>query len=46
VQTFSRLQDLPDGNFHELKKSGTKAKGKGHKEFLTAIWCVQIPLEP
>ena len=30
-------QDLPDGNFHELKKSGEKAHSKGHKEFFLAI---------
>ena len=33
------VQDLPDGNYHELKKSGSKAKGKPHKEFLTALLC-------
>jgi hypothetical protein len=38
------LQDLPDGNYHELKKNGSKAKGKPHKEFLTALLCVVHPL--
>ena len=33
------MQDLPDGNYHALKKSGAKAKGKPHKEFMTALLC-------
>ena len=38
---FPYVQDLPDGNYHALKKKGQKAKGKAHKEFMAALLCVQ-----
>lgn len=31
------LQDLPDGNFRDVKRAGIKKEGKGHT--LKAIWC-------
>ena len=33
----SLVQDLPDGTFSDLKKSGDKLKGNGHAEFFVAI---------
>ena len=33
-------QDLPDGNFADLKKSGDKLKVKGYAEFFVALRCV------
>ena len=36
-------QDLPDGNYHALKKKGGKAKGKAHKEFMAALLCARQP---
>ena len=44
--TFCPHQDLPDGNFAALKKSGDKLRSKGHPELFVALKCVRTPVLP